>query len=215
MRVHSIEKTMITIGQWAGRHATVLTLRNDAVEEPLSGVIDRLDDELSLPYQLVITGDEPVLQAQELGVILKHLLARHPGLRVLAQVTGTRIPDLNFRSYMQAWDVTLPANDPEEWVMDDALLYYARTPSAMFCWTVNNQGHIDTAFSTAKRLGIGPDRVLLQPSLSHDNLSVVHQIVRACNTTGANMGVPVYCRIPSPEQEQIIKQRSGTHADSE
>lgn len=114
---------------------------------------------------VVITGGEPLLQARELGLLVRAL--KDAQRRIEVETNGTLEPAGPLSELVDQWNVSpkleTSGNPSAEREVPSALRWFAHCPHAYFKFVVVEPEDIAAAIALADRYSVPRERVLLMP----------------------------------------------------
>jgi len=137
---------------------------------------------------LVITGGEPLMQAQQMVPLARSLKKLDYFIEV--ETNGTLVPPQEFSSLVDQWNVSPKlansANSAKRREVPRALNYFAGLPNAYFKYVVENPDDIQEIVSLNTTYGIASASTLLMPQAvdSFELLQKSRWLVDLCQETG-------------------------------
>ncbi len=150
--------------RWCDTAYTWDARRYDLATELQTRSLNGLRDELRLraPTNLVVTGGEPLLQADALAALLPELPHR-----VEVETAGTLWPTEALRARVAQWNVSpklASSGNPEgKRRMDDVLLGFAGLERAIFKLVIADHTDLAEARALVAALALDPERIWLMP----------------------------------------------------
>ena len=113
---------------------------------------------------LVITGGEPMMQADDLAELLSFL---KPDFYVEVETNGTIVPNKMLTDLVDQWNVspkTSNSNNPLEMCEDsECYAFFSNHENCFFKFVVENKSDIDEITKLVKKYSISNEQVLLMP----------------------------------------------------
>jgi 7-carboxy-7-deazaguanine synthase len=120
--------------------------------------------------RVVLTGGEPMLQAQECARLVRELAALDPGYYVEIETNGTLVPPPELDAGIALYTVSpkLENSGVERGLRlrRDALAFFAQSPKSVFKFVVAAGSDVEQVRELVSEHGIDPDRVYLMPRAS-------------------------------------------------
>lgn len=114
---------------------------------------------------VVITGGEPLLQQDELALLVKSLATEGYTFEVETNGTLTPLPEL--QRYVGQWNVSpklrTSGNPSDGSQVPSALKAFAELPEAYFKFVITGESDIDEVCALRDKYKLTPDRILLMP----------------------------------------------------
>jgi organic radical activating enzyme len=145
---------------------------------------------------VVVTGGEPLLQAEALVPVLRALRAR--GFRVEIETNGTIPPSAELAEVVDQWNVSPKlagsGNPLRARHRPSALEAFASCPNATFKLVVGTPDELGEADELATALGVSPERIVLMPE-GTDAATLVDRsrwLADACVRRGFRLGARLH-----------------------
>jgi organic radical activating enzyme len=120
--------------------------------------------------RLVLTGGEPMLQAQECAALVRALRDIEPRYAVEIETNGTLVPPAELDAVMDQYTVSpkLDNSGVERSLRlrHEALAFFAASPKSVFKFVVAGRDDVAQVSELAHRHGVDPDRIYLMPRAS-------------------------------------------------
>jgi organic radical activating enzyme len=119
---------------------------------------------------VVLTGGEPLLQADACVELMRGLRALDPGYRFDVETNGTLVPPPAMQELVELYMVSPKLEnsgvEPSLRLRTDALRFFAREPRASFKFVLAASGDAREVLALAEAHGIASDRIYLLPDAS-------------------------------------------------
>lgn len=120
--------------------------------------------------RVVLTGGEPLLQAQDCAALANVLRALDPRYAIEIETNGTLLPPSELDGAIDQYTVSAKLdNSGVERTLrlrHDALTFFASSPKSVFKFVVAGRDDVAQVSELARRHGIDPDRIYLMPRAS-------------------------------------------------
>jgi 7-carboxy-7-deazaguanine synthase len=120
--------------------------------------------------RLVLTGGEPMLQAQECARLVHELTAIDPRYHVEIETNGTLVPPADLDAGIALYTVSPKLEnsgvDRGLRLRREALAFFAQSPKSVFKFVIASGSDVAQVRELATEHGIDPDRIYLMPRAS-------------------------------------------------
>lgn len=117
--------------------------------------------------RLVLTGGEPMLQAQDCARLVSTLRGSDAGYAVEIETNGTLAPPAELDALLDQYTVSakLESSGVERSLRlrRDALVFFASSPKSVFKFVIGGAADVEQVSQLVARYGVDPDRVYLMP----------------------------------------------------
>jgi 7-carboxy-7-deazaguanine synthase len=119
---------------------------------------------------VVLTGGEPLLQADACVELMRQLRSSDPGYRFDVETNGTLVPPAAMQELVELYMVSPKLENSgvkaSLRLRSDALGHFARDARALFKFVLATPGEAHEVLALAEAHGIAPDRIFLMPQAS-------------------------------------------------
>ncbi len=120
--------------------------------------------------RLVLTGGEPMLQAQDCARLIRELRSVHGSYAVEIETNGTLVPPAELDAQLDQYTVSAKLDNSgverSLRLRDDALAFFAHSPKSVFKFVVAGAADVAQVNELVAAHRLDPDRVYLMPQAS-------------------------------------------------
>jgi 7-carboxy-7-deazaguanine synthase len=117
--------------------------------------------------RLVLTGGEPMLQAQDCARLIRTLRATDAGYAVEIETNGTVVPPPELDALLDQYTVSAKLENSgverSLRLRDEPLTFFARSDKSVFKFVVGGAADVEQVSAIVATYGLDPDRVYLMP----------------------------------------------------